>query len=209
MPDCYGRAELCRAFGVSRSGLYDHALKPRAPGAFKTRCWPSRSHAIFRQSRRTYGARRLQQVLRRQGIHCGRKRLGRLMSQLGLRPVQKRRSVPGPPRVSTTSRWLLIAFTSYLFLPVRPTRSGVRILPTCLLKKMAGSIWPLNWIFVPNVWWAGNSLLPWPLLWFKRLSNGPFNSGSSVHNSIIRIGESNMPPVPSANSWSPARSPQA
>jgi transposase-like protein len=28
-PDCYGRTELCRAFGVSRSGLYEHALKAR------------------------------------------------------------------------------------------------------------------------------------------------------------------------------------
>jgi putative transposase len=49
---------------------------------------------IFSQSRRTYGARRLQQVLRRQGIRCGRKRLVRLMGQLGLQPVQKRRARP-------------------------------------------------------------------------------------------------------------------
>jgi hypothetical protein len=28
-PDCYSRAELCRTFGLSRSGFYDHALKAR------------------------------------------------------------------------------------------------------------------------------------------------------------------------------------
>jgi hypothetical protein len=28
-PQCYGRAELCRAFGVSRSGLCGHVLKPQ------------------------------------------------------------------------------------------------------------------------------------------------------------------------------------
>ena len=33
-------------------------------------------------------------MLRRQGIHCGRTRLVRLMRQLGLQPVQKRRSRP-------------------------------------------------------------------------------------------------------------------
>ena len=49
---------------------------------------------IFRQSRRTYGARRLQRALRRQGVYCGRKRLVRLMGQLRLQPVQKRRWRP-------------------------------------------------------------------------------------------------------------------
>jgi len=75
-PDCYGRTELCRAFGVSRSGLYEHALKARGSRRLGDKVLAKELEPIFRQSRRTYGARRLQQALRRQGIRCGRKAAG-------------------------------------------------------------------------------------------------------------------------------------
>jgi len=94
VPHCYGRTELCRAFGVSRSGLYDHVLKPEGSRRLHDKALAKRLQPIFCQSRRTYGARRLQHALRRQGVRCGRKRLVRLMGQLGLQPVQKRRSRP-------------------------------------------------------------------------------------------------------------------
>jgi putative transposase len=94
VPHCYGRTELCRAFGVSRSGLYDHVLKPQGSRRLHDKALAKRLKPIFRHSRRTYGARRLQHALRRQGVRCGRKRLVRLMGQLGLQPVQKRRSRP-------------------------------------------------------------------------------------------------------------------
>ena len=93
-PHGYGRTELCRAFGLSRSGLYDHMLKPQGSRRLHDKALAKRLKPIFCQSRRTYGARRLQQALRRQGVRCGRKRLVHLMGQLGLRPVQKRRSRP-------------------------------------------------------------------------------------------------------------------
>jgi putative transposase len=93
-PDCYSRAELCRTFGLSRSGLYDHALKARGLRCLQDKALAKQIKPIFEQSRRTYGARRLQQMLRRQGTHCGRTRLGRLMRQLGLEPLQKRRRRP-------------------------------------------------------------------------------------------------------------------
>jgi putative transposase len=91
MPHCYGRTELCRAFGVSRSGLYDHVLKPQGSRRLHDKALAKRLKPIFRQSRRTYGARRLQRALRRQWVRCGRKRL---TGQLELRPVQERRSRP-------------------------------------------------------------------------------------------------------------------
>ncbi len=93
-PDYYSRAELCRAFGLSRSGLYDHALKAQGSRCLQDKVLAKQIKPIFDQSRRTYGARRLQQMLRRQGSHCGRTRLGRLMRQLGLQPLQKRRRRP-------------------------------------------------------------------------------------------------------------------
>ena len=93
-PDCYSRAELCRTFGLSRSGLYDHALRAQGSRCLQDKVLAKQIKSIFDQSRRTYGARRLQQMLRRQGTHCGRTRLGRLMRLLGLQPLQKRRRRP-------------------------------------------------------------------------------------------------------------------
>ena len=93
-PDFYSRAELCRTLGLSRSGLYDHALRAQGFRCLQDRVLAKQIKSIFDQSRRTYGARRLQQMLRRQGIGCGRTRLVRLMRQLGLQPVQKCRFRP-------------------------------------------------------------------------------------------------------------------
>src|SRR5215468_1963239 len=55
---------------------------------------------------------------------------------------------------------------------------------------MAGFIWPLNWIFVPNASPAGNCLLPWPLRLSRRLSSVPLNSGLCAPCSIILMMES-------------------
>ncbi len=126
-PDCYSRAELCRTFGLSRSGLYDHALKAQGCRCLQDKVLAKQIKSIFEQSRRTYGARRLQQMLRRQGTRCGRTRLGRLMRQLGLQPLQNVGVVQGRPKVHIVSRLLLIALTSYLFSLVCPTKSGVLI----------------------------------------------------------------------------------
>ena len=208
VPHCYGRAELCRAFGVSRSGLYDHVLKPQGSRRLHDKALAKRLKPIFRQSRRTYGARRLQRALRRQGVRCGRKRLVRLMGQLGLRPVQKRRSRP-----RTTQ--------SLHCEPIAPNRLNQLPLP----PRAPNQVWCADitylpsqedgWLYLaaeldlcPNVWWAGSSLLPWPLPWLRKLSNGRLNAGRAVQSSIILIAESNMPPVPSANFCSPTRSPQ-
>ena len=49
---------------------------------------------VFLESRNTYGCRRIQQMLRRQGIQCGKNRICRLMEDQGLRAVQKRRFRP-------------------------------------------------------------------------------------------------------------------
>ena len=81
----YPTATVCRALGVPRSSVYyrrrtpdDKALKERL-AALAGR-WP------------TYGYRRLTEQLRRQGIQIGRKRVRRLMRELGL--LQRRRRAP-------------------------------------------------------------------------------------------------------------------
>jgi putative transposase len=70
---------MCRVLDVSRSGF--HAWAGRAPSdRALTDAWLVEQIArIHRESRRTYGARRVHVALRRQGIHVGRKRVERLM----------------------------------------------------------------------------------------------------------------------------------
>ena len=92
--ESYSRTELCRALGVSRSGLYDHRAKAQRPRRLQDKELAKEIELLFSQSRRTYGARRLQRMLRRKAIRCGRNRLVRLMRELGLQAVQKRRFRP-------------------------------------------------------------------------------------------------------------------
>jgi putative transposase len=99
-PAGYSRSEGCRALGVSRSGLYAELLKPQRPRQLQDRQLSKELSALFAQSRGTYGSRRLQQMLVRQAIFCGRNRILRLMSQLRLQVVQKRRFRP----ITTQSR---------------------------------------------------------------------------------------------------------
>jgi putative transposase len=92
--DDYRLGDLCAAFAVSRSGY--HRWRTAQPGA--RACEDAligeelrRAHA---QSRGTYGRPRLWAALRRAGRHHSQKRIGRLMRQLGLRGVQRRRFRP-------------------------------------------------------------------------------------------------------------------
>jgi putative transposase len=93
-PAGYSRSESCRALGVSRSGFYAEALKAQRPRRLQDQKLSKELSALFVQSRSTYGSRRLQHMLARQAIYCGRNRILRLMSQLQLQVLQKRRFRP-------------------------------------------------------------------------------------------------------------------
>jgi putative transposase len=91
---CYSTAEMCLALGVSRSGLYDHSQKHQGDRHQADEALAEQISVIFLQSRNTYGCRRIQQMLRRQGIQCGKNRIRRLMDEQGLQALQKRRFRP-------------------------------------------------------------------------------------------------------------------
>jgi len=86
-------ATMCRVLGVSRSGYY--AWLKRAPSA---RCEEDerlkvRIDEIHEQSRGTYGVPRIYIELKDDDERVGRKRIARLMRDLGLRGVCRRRFV--------------------------------------------------------------------------------------------------------------------
>jgi putative transposase len=90
----YSIAEMCLTLAVSRSGLYDHGKKLQRDRRQQDVILAEKISLIFLESRRTYGSRRIQQMLRRQDIHCGKQRIRRLMDAHELQALQKRRFRP-------------------------------------------------------------------------------------------------------------------
>ena len=77
----YSTTEMCLALGVSRSGLYDHTQKHHGERRQEDNQLAEQIALIFLESRQTYGSRRIQQMLQRRGIYCGKNRICRLMDE--------------------------------------------------------------------------------------------------------------------------------
>ena len=87
-------AQLCAAFGVTRSGY--HAWEQAAPSA-RAQADAALSvqiQAVYARHRGRYGSPRIQQELAAQGQRHGQKRIARLMRAAGLRGRCPRRFVP-------------------------------------------------------------------------------------------------------------------
>lgn len=82
---------LCKVLEVSRSGYY--AWEQRVPSARSREDAKLRVHiaAIHERSRGLYGAPRVHAELRAAGFSVSRKRVARLMGELGLESRRKRR----------------------------------------------------------------------------------------------------------------------
>ena len=87
----YRIAPMCRLLGVSPSGYY--ACRTREPSARSKRDaqLKARIQAIHSWSRGTYGAPRIHAELADEGTHVGRKRVARLLRELGLAGVSRRK----------------------------------------------------------------------------------------------------------------------
>ena len=82
----------CRVLGVSASGFHAWRSRPKSERALGDEVLARVIARIHTESRRTYGAPRVHAELRlASGIHVGRKRVARLMRQLGLQGAHRRR----------------------------------------------------------------------------------------------------------------------
>jgi putative transposase len=91
MREAASTVRLCHLLAISRSGYYAARRRQAQPVAD---CPVSaRLKAAFAQSQQSYGSRRLQVVLCRDGLKIGRYRVRTLMKRQQLRPVWKRRFV--------------------------------------------------------------------------------------------------------------------
>src|SRR3954467_6665018 len=87
----YPKALMCRALGLSRSG--HHAFNTRGPSQHEReeKQLEVLVAALFAELGGRYGAPRIEQELRRRGVHTSRKRVAAAMARKGLRARPRRR----------------------------------------------------------------------------------------------------------------------
>lgn len=89
LEDRHPIVELCRAFGVSRSGYHRwRVARPTARAREDARLIVELK-TVHAQSRQTYGRPRLHAALRQRGERTSAKRIARLMRESGLRGVRR------------------------------------------------------------------------------------------------------------------------
>lgn len=109
----YSVKRLCRLCEVSRSGFYAWLKRPPSARALADRTLLVEIEQIHRDSRRTYGAPRVQGQLARRGVRVGCKRVARLMRRerlVGVNPRRKWRR--GRPDVAPAPDLLQRDFTA-------------------------------------------------------------------------------------------------
>jgi putative transposase len=82
---------MCRVLQVSKSGFYAWLHRGCSPRSQQDQQLGEQIRQIHQQSHRTYGSPRVHAELRAQGLRCGKKRVERLMRQQGL-CARRRRS---------------------------------------------------------------------------------------------------------------------
>jgi putative transposase len=82
----------CGLLGVSRSAYYQWSKQKPSARARDDNALREQVASIHRESRGTYGAPRVHQQLRQQGVRCSERRVARLMAKEGLCGRQRRRA---------------------------------------------------------------------------------------------------------------------
>ena len=85
---------LCETLGVSRSAYYAWQHNERGAREREEHGLKPMIRTIFQEHRRRYGARRIAKELSARSAACSRRRVGRLMRQLGLVAIQPRSFKP-------------------------------------------------------------------------------------------------------------------
>ena len=87
----YPVVALCRNLGVSRQGYYAYVKRPPSKRAQRDQELRAAIVRIFEASRRTYGSPRVFEALRTEGIRTSKRRVERLMCELGLQARERKR----------------------------------------------------------------------------------------------------------------------
>lgn len=86
-------ATMCRALGISHSGFYAWRKRPPSAHTERDAALVPQVRTSHTRSDGTYGAPRIWEDLREAGEHVSQKRVARLMREIGIIGVHRRRSV--------------------------------------------------------------------------------------------------------------------
>jgi transposase InsO family protein len=86
--------ELCRLFDVARSGYYSWKSRGHGKRSIENRRLQDDIRRIHQESDKTYGVPRITPALRILGYRCGHNRVARLMKQMNVHGIAKRRFRP-------------------------------------------------------------------------------------------------------------------
>ena len=92
----YMITQLCQALEVSESGYYAWKNRKASQHCREDARLAAEIQQIFLEHRQVYGSPRIHAVLQARGMQCSRKRVVRLMQQLGLSAQPKRSRKPTP-----------------------------------------------------------------------------------------------------------------
>jgi transposase InsO family protein len=84
---------MCRVLQVSRSGFYAWQRREPSRRMQANQRLIERMHVLHQQTREAYGARKMWQLLNREGLICGRHRVARLRRLAGIVALRRRRYV--------------------------------------------------------------------------------------------------------------------
>ena len=84
---------MCQALQVSRSGFYAWRHRVDSRRTQENRRLVERMWLLHQATREAYGARKMWQALRREGLRCGRHRVARLRRLAGIMALRRRRYI--------------------------------------------------------------------------------------------------------------------
>ncbi len=147
----YHIGELREAFGVSRSGYYNHLRKAACQRLREDEALRQKIEAAFHESPQTYGTPRLRIALRKKNGTCiSRERIAGLIRELGPQPLRKRRFIP------CTTQSDPAANASPNLLPDRPAPTAPGHAWVSNISCIAtGKGWLAAWTSMRAAIWAG------------------------------------------------------
>ena len=84
---------MCRVLQVSRSGFYAWQRRGTSARTQANQTLIDRMRVLHQQTREAYGARKMWQLLKREGLVCGRHRVARLRRLAGIVALRRRRYI--------------------------------------------------------------------------------------------------------------------
>lgn len=144
---------MCRVLQVSRSGYYAWQRRPPGVRTQTNQRLIERMRVFHQQTREAYGARKVRQLLKRDGLICGRHRVARLRRVAGIVALRRRRYVRTMQVRQQETPAIPIASTNSV--PCRQRIASGRTISRLCLRARAGSRSRCYWISIRGASWGG------------------------------------------------------